>query len=206
VEKSVGKVDENKQLKMNAMLDTAFRLFTDKGIAKTSISDIAASSGVAKGTFYLYFKDKYDIRNKLVAYESGKVLRAAYQAMLEAKPETLEDKVVFFVEHVLDELAGKPELLGLISKNLSWGILKKEVAKSELDQDVDLMSLFHEITQECDLSRMDTEIMLYMIVELVGSSCYSAILYEEPCDLTGLKPYLFEAVRQIVRQFTDKKA
>jgi AcrR family transcriptional regulator len=191
---------------MNAMLDTAFRLFTDKGIAKTSISDIAASSGVAKGTFYLYFKDKYDIRNKLVAYESGKVLRAAYQAMLEAKPETLEDKVVFFVEHVLDELAGKPELLGLISKNLSWGILKKEVAKSELDQDVDLMSLFHEITQECDLSRMDTEIMLYMIVELVGSSCYSAILYEEPCDLTGLKPYLFEAVRQIVRQFTDKKA
>jgi AcrR family transcriptional regulator len=206
VEKSVGKVDENKQLKMNAMLDTAFRLFTDKGIAKTSISDIAASSGVAKGTFYLYFKDKYDIRNKLVAYQSGKVLRAAYQAMLEAKPETLEDKIVFFVEHVLDDLAGKPELLGLISKNLSWGILKKEVAKSELDQDVDLMSLFHEITQECDLSRMDTEIMLYMIVELVGSSCYSAILYEEPCDLTGLKPYLFEAVRQIVRQFTDKKA
>jgi AcrR family transcriptional regulator len=188
------------------MLDTAFRLFTDKGIAKTSISDIAASSGVAKGTFYLYFKDKYDIRNKLVAYQSGKVLRAAYQAMLEAKPETLEDKIVFFVEHVLDDLAGKPELLGLISKNLSWGILKKEVAKSELDQDVDLMSLFHEITQECDLSRMDTEIMLYMIVELVGSSCYSAILYEEPCDLTGLKPYLFEAVRQIVRQFTDKKA
>jgi AcrR family transcriptional regulator len=206
VEKSVGKVDENKQLKMNAMLDTAFRLFTDKGIAKTSISDIAASSGVAKGTFYLYFKDKYDIRNKLVAYQSGKVLRAAYQAMLEAKPDTLEDKIVFFVEHVLDDLAGKPELLGLISKNLSWGILKKEVAKSELDQDVDLMSLFHEITQECDLSRMDTEIMLYMIVELVGSSCYSAILYEEPCDLTGLKPYLFEAVRQIVRQFTDKKA
>jgi AcrR family transcriptional regulator len=206
VDESVGKVDENKQLKMNAMLDTAFRLFTDKGIAKTSISDIAASSGVAKGTFYLYFKDKYDIRNKLVAYQSGKVLRAAYQAMLEAKPETLEDKVVFFVEHVLDDLAGKPELLGLISKNLSWGILKKEVAKSELDQDVDLMSLFHEITQECDLSRMDTEIMLYMIVELVGSSCYSAILYEEPCDLTGLKPYLFEAVRQIVRQFTDKKA
>jgi hypothetical protein len=67
------------------------------------------------------------------------------------------------------------------------------------------MSLFHEITQECDLSRMDTEIMLYMIVELVGSSCYSAILYEEPCDLTGLKPYLFEAVRQIVRQFTSRE-
>jgi AcrR family transcriptional regulator len=205
VEKSVGKVDENKQLKMNAMLDTAFRLFTDKGIAKTSISDIAASSGVAKGTFYLYFKDKYDIRNKLVAYQSGKVLRAAYQAMLEAKPETLEDKIVFFVEHVLDDLAGKPELLGLISKNLSWGILKKEVAKSELDQDVDLMSLFHEITQECALTRKDTEIMLYMIVELVGSSCYSAILYEEPCDLASLKPYLFEAVRQIVRQFTSRE-
>ena len=38
--------------------------FTSKGIQKTSISDIVEDAGVAKGTFYLYFKDKYDIRNK----------------------------------------------------------------------------------------------------------------------------------------------
>ena len=39
----------------------------------TSISDIVDNAGVAKGTFYLYFKDKYDIRNKLIAHKSGEV-------------------------------------------------------------------------------------------------------------------------------------
>ena len=79
----MGKVDDNKKLKLISMLDSAFQLFTDKGIAKTSISDIVESSGVAKGTFYLYFKDKFDIRNKLVVYQSTKVLKSAYEATME---------------------------------------------------------------------------------------------------------------------------
>ena len=28
---------------------------------------------MAKGTFYLYFKDKYDIRNRLITNKAGKV-------------------------------------------------------------------------------------------------------------------------------------
>lgn len=201
----MGKVDENKKQKLKAMLDTALELFTHQGIAKTSISDIAESSGVAKGTFYLYFKDKYDIRNKLVAYQSFRVLRSAYEALEEQPLEKLEDKLVFLVEHVLDELAGKPDLLGLISKNLSWGILKKEVTRPELDEDFDLPLLLQKMNQESGMSQRNSEIMLYLIVELVGSSCYSAILYQEPCSLQELKPYLLTAVRQIVRQFSGEE-
>ena len=44
---------------------------TTKGLAKTTISDIVENAGVAKGTFYLYFKDKYDIRNKLISHKAG---------------------------------------------------------------------------------------------------------------------------------------
>lgn len=198
----MGKVDENKKQKLRAMLDTAFELFTHQGIAKTSISDIAESSGVAKGTFYLYFKDKYDIRNKLVAYQSSRVLRRAYEALEKQPLEKLEDKLVFLVEHVLDELAEKPDLLGLISKNLSWGILKKEVVRPELDEDFDLPLLLQKMNQESGMSQRDSEIMLYMIVELTGSACYSAILYQDPCSLQELKPHLFAAIRQLVRQFS----
>ena len=57
----MGRVEENKQLKLTSLMDTAFQLFTAQGIAKTSIADIAQQAGVAKGTFYLYFKDKYDL-------------------------------------------------------------------------------------------------------------------------------------------------
>ncbi len=48
------------------------------------------------------------------------------------------------------------------------------------------------------------EIMLFMIVELVSSTCYSAILYGEPCNISELKPYIFETVRLIINQQKKK--
>ena len=57
----MGKVEENKKQKKDLLLKTAFRLFTEKGFSKTTISDIVQEAGLAKGTFYLYFQDKYAI-------------------------------------------------------------------------------------------------------------------------------------------------
>lgn len=39
----------------------AQQLFLDKGVDATTISDIVAAAGVAKGTFYHYFQAKTDI-------------------------------------------------------------------------------------------------------------------------------------------------
>ena len=67
----MGKLELKKQKKKDALFNTAFELFTTKGTNQTTISDIVNKAGVAKGTFYLYFKDKYDIRNKLCCDRSG---------------------------------------------------------------------------------------------------------------------------------------
>ena len=53
-------IQETKENKKNRLLDTGFKLFTEKGIQNTSIQDIVDNANVAKGTFYLYFKDKYE--------------------------------------------------------------------------------------------------------------------------------------------------
>ena len=49
----------DKEEKENRLLNTAFRLFTEKGIKETSIQEIVDNASVAKGTFYLYFRDKF---------------------------------------------------------------------------------------------------------------------------------------------------
>ena len=59
--------EDNKLEKERRLLDTAFKLFTEKGVKDTSIQDIVDNANVAKGTFYLYFKDKYEIRDVLIA-------------------------------------------------------------------------------------------------------------------------------------------
>lgn len=40
------------------IIAAAVKIFTKKGFFETTVDDIARSSGVAKGTVYLYFKDK----------------------------------------------------------------------------------------------------------------------------------------------------
>ena len=71
------KWDNNKNQKRTALLENAFDLFITKGINKTSISDIVEKAGVAKGTFYLYFKDKDDIRNRLILHKINHIFSEA---------------------------------------------------------------------------------------------------------------------------------
>ena len=70
----MGKAEDNKRLKRNTLLSKSYDLFTTKGITDTSISDIVNSAGVAKGTFYFYFKDKQDIIDHLIARKSEAIL------------------------------------------------------------------------------------------------------------------------------------
>ncbi len=192
----MGKIDKNKQIKRESLLETAFRLFTSKGIQKTSISDIVEDAGVAKGTFYLYFKDKYDIRNKLIAHKSSEVFRRADSALKAAGITELEDRVVFLVDHIINQLVENQTLLGFISKNLSWGVFKNVLIAGG-DDEVDFYDIYQSMFR--DEGRFDNpEVMVFMIIELVGSTCYSAILYDEPVGINELKPYILRTVRGIM--------
>lgn len=44
--------------RLASLLDAAAALFVEKGVAATSIEDIAERAGVAKSTFYHYFQDR----------------------------------------------------------------------------------------------------------------------------------------------------
>ena len=52
----MGKVDENKKKKKEALFNTAYELFTTKGINATAISDIVEKAGVAKELFIYILK------------------------------------------------------------------------------------------------------------------------------------------------------
>ncbi|MBN1758922.1 MAG: TetR/AcrR family transcriptional regulator [Chitinispirillaceae bacterium] len=48
------------------LLETAQKLFFTKGYEKTSVNDIITAVGIAKGTFYHYFKTKEELLDKLI--------------------------------------------------------------------------------------------------------------------------------------------
>ena len=90
----MSRVEENKLLKKKSLMDTAFQLFTSQGLGKTSIADIAQRAGVAKGTFYLYFKDKYDLHERLVVRKSEELFSHAMAHSGYETQTTPEDKIL----------------------------------------------------------------------------------------------------------------
>lgn len=202
----MGKLDINKKAKEDSLLATAYKLFTTKGVSKTSISDIVKEAGVAKGTFYLYFKDKYDLRNRLVAHRSSVVFKNALAELeKQDKQFTFNEKIIFVTNNILDQLENNKSLLVFISKNLSWGIFKSTLTAVPKGDDVDFKAVYDTLIADAPGDIEEPEIMLFMIIELVSSTCYSAILYSEPVPLDKLKPFIYRSVNDIIDRHTGRK-
>ena len=197
----MGKADQNKKAKFERLLNTSFELFTSKGLNKTSISDIVEKAGVAKGTFYLYFKDKYDIRNRLIAHKSSQLFMQAHEALSRENITEFDDKIIFIMNYVLDVLAANKGLLSFIYKDLSWAVFKKALTTNVSNTDVDFVAIYNNMLEESGHKFRDPEVMLFLIMELVGSTGYSAIMYSDPVSLEGLKPHLEQAVRGIIQNY-----
>ena len=201
---NLNKVDMKKKNKESSLLNTAFEYFTTKGFSKTSITDIASKAGVGKGTFYLYFKDKYDIRNKLIAHKSAQVFTIAAYALETRKEQmSFEDKFIFLIDNIVNQLNENQSLLNFISKNLSWGVFMAALS-APAENVLDFREAYFQLLSESPKPVRDPETMLFMIVELISATCYSAILYKEPCALEDFKPDLYRTVRGIIRQFSEE--
>ena len=197
----MGKADQNKKAKLERLLNTSFELFTSKGLNKTSISDIVERAGVAKGTFYLYFKDKYDIRNRLIAHKSSQLFMQAHEALSRENITEFDDKIIFIMNYVLDALGSNKGLLSFIYKDLSWAVFKKALTSNVSSSDVDFVAIYNNMLEESVHKFRDPEVMLFLIMELVGSTGYSAIMYSDPVSLEELKPHLEQAVRGIIQNY-----
>ena len=189
--------------KENRLLESAFKLFTEKGLKETSIQGIVDESNVAKGTFYLYFKDKYELRDILIEKKSKKLFSDAVNALRKNYIKSLDDQIIFIVNYIINELSKNTVLLKFISKNLSWGVYSKAVNKlyqnSENDED-GVYSLFLKGIKEQNIKLKNPDVTLYMIIELVSSTCFNSILYNEPLPIEQYKPFLYDSIRRLMHE------
>ena len=196
----MGKIDNNKQMKRESLLDSAFSLFINNGFSKTSISDIVNNAGVAKGTFYLYFKDKFDIRDKLIADKARQVFCRALEEMNRVQLDSLEDHVIFLINSVINQLNQNKNLLKFISKNLSWGVFQKALLLENNEDGDSFYQRYYLLLDQSGRMFRNPDLMLYMIVEFVNSTCHSVILQQQPVTLEELKPELAGVICDIIHR------
>lgn len=192
---------ENKKKKKNALFSSAYELFITKGFHETAISDIVKKAGVAKGTFYLYFRDKNDLLDKIILKKSSNVIKNAYNKTLETQHDNFVETVIYFADDVIASLEKDVLLLKVIHKNLSWGLFRKALTDNDQYKDMEAVYISFVNALKSHQGIVDEEEvkkMLFLIIELVGSVCYSAIVLKEPAPIGEMKGVLFNMIRKML--------
>src|SRR5262245_30436800 len=92
------------EARRQAILDAALAVFAARGFEAARLDDVAAQAGVAKGTLYLYFKDKQALFEELVCGAVGPIMERVGNA---ARAEHTASQVIdmffqLFQRDVLD--------------------------------------------------------------------------------------------------------
>ena len=85
---------KTKEERRNEIIETAGKLFEEKGYEQTQVQDIVNEIGVAKGLFYYYFKSKDEVMEELADRYADAIIDAVNKLISIYAP--LTKSIVFF--------------------------------------------------------------------------------------------------------------
>jgi len=77
----VARIVKEHKVRKNEILDAAYALIFSRGYEQTTIEAIIGETGIAKGTFYHYFKSKLDLLDSLIERMTDKVVEAGREVI-----------------------------------------------------------------------------------------------------------------------------
>ena len=101
----MARITKEKETRKKEIIETAARLFIQKGYEQTAVSDIVKSLDVAQGTFYYHFKSKFEVLEEVVLMAMAETKKALEEiAGMEKDPvdklRLLTQRLLFMqVEH-----------------------------------------------------------------------------------------------------------
>ncbi len=195
------KVAQKKHKKEVDLIQAAYRLFLTKGSENTSIDDIVKRAGVAKGTFYLYFKDKNELIDKIIMNSSGEIILKVYTKHVEKQYAKFEDLVIAVLDEIIELLRKNTALLSLIHRNVTWTLYKKALRKESGESLLDLLKKDEKYyNRNSNVSDDSFEKRMFIMLEMTTSMAYTTIVRNEPCGIDELKPTLYQMVRKMLRE------
>lgn len=192
------KSEERKKEKEEKITEAALSSFRDKGIEGTSIRDIMNKTDFGLGTFYLYFRDKKDLEEKIVLDIMTDLF---YKANSKCTGEDLEDKYISFINYIIDYLVNDPLELRLISKNLNWALYAKienDDRFREAETTLDFVLNRYSNLFPIKLSNSERLFILSLTIHIVLSTCESALMDDSVLTIDEMKPVLYKIVEKII--------
>lgn len=151
------------------IFETSMRLFSEKGYDATSIEEITATVGVAKGTLYYHFSSKEEIFNFLV--EEGMELLKNSIEIKTSKCETTIDKLKAIVLIQLKGIKKYENVLAIVMSQV-WGNEPRNVlCKEKVIEYINVVQrIIEEGMEKGDIKPCDAQVLACEIFSLTCST------------------------------------
>ena len=167
------------------IFETSMKLFAEKGYDATSIEEITATVGVAKGTLYYHFSSKEEIFNFLVE-EGMKLLKNS----IEIKTSKFDNSIDKLKAIILIEIKvlAKYENLITIILNQFWGTEARNLScqKYVLDYIETVESIINAGIEKGEITNVNPHILASTIFSLTYSILVYKIQTGKPIDVQEL--------------------
>ena len=155
------------------IFETSMKLFAEKGYDATSVEEITAVVGVAKGTLYYHFSSKEEIFNFLVG-EGMKLLRNSIEIKTANKSTTIEKlKAIILIQ--IKVIIKYENLISIILSQL-WGTEPRNIIckKCVLEYVEMIESIIKQGLEKGDLKDVDSSMLASGIFGLT----FSCLMYK----------------------------
>ncbi|WP_394022387.1 TetR/AcrR family transcriptional regulator [Anaerococcus martiniensis] len=183
--------------KKEKIMEAALKVFKKKGPDKASVREIMAESGFGLGTFYLYYTDKNDLKEKIVL---DKAMDIIIKAEENCEGEDPVERYISFVDYIIDYLIANPFELNLLSNNITWALYTKiehDERLTEADSTLQFILNKYENLFSKSYSQSQQLYILAMTFDIMMSTCKSALMEDSTLSIDEMKPVLFAVIRKI---------
>lgn len=184
----------NKQYRIQT---AAIQLFSEQGIETTSVNEIVKLANVAKGTFYVYYKDKQALISQILTKQHGCLLNDLLNSSYEKSLKSDMCWKMMFVEELISCYVEHPNLLQMIQKNIT-SILDTAEHRNEVFQQIERLEEFLTLLQRKDEDRRQTLHRFMLVMEIISVICYNAMFFDQPDILERVLPELRRTARQMM--------
>lgn len=150
------------------IFEIAMKLFSEKGYDATSIEEITATVGVAKGTLYYHFNSKEEIFNFLVE-EGMKLLKNSIEIKT-SKSKTTKDKIKAIILIQIKGIVKYDNMLSIIFSQLYGNESKNKLCQDKVNEYIEVIEkIINEGVEKGEINKCNSKLMAYTIFSLTSS-------------------------------------
>jgi AcrR family transcriptional regulator len=195
--------DGKQRAKRRRILTAATDLFVQYGYRKTSIEEVAGAAGVAKGTVYLYYRNKAELLLHAIALEKRGYV-AKLQPLLAAEVAPLR-RLQALIALGLMAMMDMPLLSRLAGGDRELGLALSEVDASVLERinqfRVEFLRSLLDAATGRSLSSQALEERAQVLIDLIGGIAVSGVLSGRGGNL---KLYVWSVAGMLVNGIGDQ--